>query len=69
MLTARVTCALRIHVILSVRHIRAVYVEILDLAFSSSLPVQRPVVKRPSPPPLLTFATTLRSDSSELRCT
>lgn len=29
MLTARVTCALHIHVILSVRHIRAVYVEFI----------------------------------------
>lgn len=50
----------------------AVNVEILDLAFSSSLPVPRPVVKRLSPPPLLTFVTTLelvRSDSYELRCT
>lgn len=50
----------------------AVYAEILDLAFLSSLPVQRPVVKHLSPPPLLSFVTTLepvRSDSYELRCT
>lgn len=43
----------------------AVYVEILDLAFSSSLPGL-------SPPPLLTFVTTsepVRSDSYEFRCT